>query len=227
MEMTDELLWKYAPQEEQYLLEHIPLTPDPLHVFSKRFERKMKVLIRRERRSPFMKSFVLQSKRAAVFLLASALIAFTAIMSVEALRVRFFRMVQEIYEKYSTISYEPVGENSVASQTFVEYEPTYIPDGFQLVRERVYSHSKHMTFRNSQSGGFLFMQSFLDVATVDFDTEHVSLEPIQINGMDGYYLPNPSLKSIFWDDGVYYFEVSGYLDKKELLKIAESINIKK
>ena len=227
MEITEELLWKYAPQEEQYLLEHIPLTPDPLHVFSKRFERKMKALIRQERRSPFMKSFVLQSKRAAVFLLASVLISFTAIMSVEALRVRFFRMVQEIYEKYSTISYEPVGENSIASQTFVEYEPTYIPDGFELVKERVYSHSKHMTFRDSQRRGLGFMQSFLDVATVDYDTEHVDLEPIQINGMDGYYLPNSSLKSIFWDDGTYFFDVSGHLDKNELIKVAESIKIKK
>lgn len=52
MEITEEMLYKCAPKAEELWLSSLP--PDdqiPEHNFSQRFERKMKKLIRKQRRS--------------------------------------------------------------------------------------------------------------------------------------------------------------------------------
>ena len=56
MEITEEMLYKYAPAAEKLWLGSLP--PDdqiPEHQFSQRFERKMKKLIRYQRHSPSMR----------------------------------------------------------------------------------------------------------------------------------------------------------------------------
>lgn len=226
VKITDDMLWEFAPQEERFLLHHFPQNPESVHVFSKEFERKMRALIRQEKRSPFLKVFILQSKRVAVVVFSATLIAFTAVMSIDALRVKFFKMVQNIFEKYSTISYEPVENTCIIETGFMEYEPTYIPSGYSLVNERVFTDSKHLTYKNSENDGIFFAQTLLEQADFDIDTEHAILQTIQINGEEAYYLPNETIELIIWDDGVYSFQVSAHLDKEELIKIAESIKIK-
>lgn len=59
MEITEEMLYKYAPKAEKLWLDSLP--PDaqiPEHQFSRRFERKMKKLIRDQRRSPSMRQLM-------------------------------------------------------------------------------------------------------------------------------------------------------------------------
>lgn len=40
-----------------------------------------------------------------------------------------------------------------------------------------------------------------------------------------WYLGNDSVKTIYWDNGKYFFVVSGHLSKEELVKVAESITV--
>lgn len=53
MQITDKMLYQYAAEARDLWLSALPSDADiPEHKFSRRFERKMKRLIREQRRSP-------------------------------------------------------------------------------------------------------------------------------------------------------------------------------
>ena len=66
----------------------------------------MNKLIRQEKRTPFMRSFINYSKRVAVIFLIFVTIAFATTMSVEAYRVKFFEIVTEVWEEFTSIIFK-------------------------------------------------------------------------------------------------------------------------
>ena len=64
MEITEEMLYKCAPRAEKLWISTLPFDDQiPEHKFSRRFERKMKKLIRKQKRSPMMKQFLSAAKK--------------------------------------------------------------------------------------------------------------------------------------------------------------------
>ncbi len=59
------------------------------------------------------------------------------------------------------------------------------------------------------------------------DTEETELETIAINGCEGFFYSNKGINNILWNDGYYGFIISSSIHKEEIIKIAESIKIKK
>lgn len=63
MKITDSQLYKYVPKAEKLWLSWLPTDEEiPEHIFSKRFERKMKRLIRNQRRTPRIRKIFLTAK---------------------------------------------------------------------------------------------------------------------------------------------------------------------
>ena len=61
MKITDSQLYKYVPKAEKLWLSWLPTDEEiPEHIFSKRFERKMKRLIRNQRRTPRIRKICVQ-----------------------------------------------------------------------------------------------------------------------------------------------------------------------
>ena len=72
-----------------------------------------------------------------------------------------------------------------------------------------------------------FHQTRIDKATLDMDTENMVPVEIQLNdNQQAWYLDNPSRKIVYWDDGKYFFQVSGEFSQVELVKIANCISQK-
>lgn len=163
------------------------------------------------------------SFRTAVLIMAAILSATVAMAT-----VRYFRLVREKHEKYSSFYYEQI-EEGFTPNDFIYYTLDYVPEGFswesevdlggfyrqQYVNE--HDHNLRLTLR----------QTRIEEARFDLDTEKVEPVEITLNGTQrAWYLGNEGYKVIHWDDGEYAIQVSGHVSKDELVKIAESVHIK-
>lgn len=229
MTLTDELLTRALwDVQEQRLLE-LPEEKDLHHVFSNRFERKMKKMLHMEKRSPFQRKLNMYSKRAAVFILVLVLATVTTVMSASALRTQFFQMISNLYQKYSEIYFQPVQSQVSVSQPFVKYAMNYIPKGYSLVNSFSDEDLKinSLQFENSSKNRIGLNQENIATANFDVNTEGVKLEDIQINGNKAYYYENKGMHTIIWHNNEYAFllsaDVTPSLDKNEIIKIAESV----
>lgn len=222
IEVTDDLLRQLTLGWAADLRSRYPLEPEKPHRFSRRYRRKMERLCREaEREGPRLQSGRHWSTRAAVALLAAVLGTTVAMAA-----VYHFRMVRVDHKKYSNIHYEQVEDGYVPGE-FVAYHITYIPEGFTQTQDRTTGTEHQETYVNVEGKGIRLRQLRIDIADLDIDTEKVKPVEILLNGTQRvWYLGNQSIKTIYWDDGVYFFSVSGHVSKEELVKIAESVSKK-
>lgn len=231
IEVTDMLLQQLSERWLDTLEERYPSMPKEPYRFSWRFWWRMWWLCRRadwdymhgKEMSGFgAKSDFRWTKRSLAAFLAAAL-GTTAAMAYAA---QWFKMIREEYARYSTIRYEQVEDGPIPGGFFC-YTLGYVPEGFTL-EEEVEFENYHEESYASEDGRLLhFYQISLGDATFDLDTEKV--KPVQIrldNGQPAWYLDNAVHKVIYWDDGNYSFQVSGYLSRDELVKISSNITIK-
>lgn len=74
MQITDDMLYQHAPEVRDLWLSTLPSDADiPEHKFSRRFERKMKRLIREQRRSPQVNRVIRGLRRVAAIILVISL----------------------------------------------------------------------------------------------------------------------------------------------------------
>lgn len=223
VEITDEMIQRLA----KTWVASIPLQyPEPKHPhrFSLRFHLKMPLLHKAKKRA--MEPIPHRGRQLAAALLAAALMTVTVAMAVPAIREKVFKMVRDVYEKYSHIHYEQVGpvEESPSSEEFTPYHLTYIPEGFSLVEDRTTESSHREQFNNTDGLWIIMNQSWVEEAEFSLDTENKEPEKIILpNNTVVWYLDNQSLKVIYWDDGRYSFRIFSHLGKDELVKIANSV----
>ena len=104
MKITEEMLYKCAPKAEKLWLSSLP--PDnqiPEHKFSRRFERKMRRLIREQRRSLPMRKALQIARQTAAAILIAATLSFSCLMTVEAYRAKFIEVITEVL--YDTLQF--------------------------------------------------------------------------------------------------------------------------
>ncbi|MCK9471753.1 MAG: hypothetical protein M0Q88_08375 [Bacilli bacterium] len=133
--INDDFLYKYMKGAENIILESLPKEEELSYKFSKRFKRKMNKLIRRENRTPFMKSFINHSKKVAVLFLIFATIAFATTMSVEAYRVKFFEVVIEVWEEFTSMIFK--NNKNINDRKLIPAVPEYTPKGFSILEENI------------------------------------------------------------------------------------------
>lgn len=81
MKITDSQLYKYVPKAEKLWLSWLPTDEEiPEHIFSKRFERKMKRLIRNQRRTPRIRKIFLTAKRITAAVLVLTMLSFSGLI---------------------------------------------------------------------------------------------------------------------------------------------------
>lgn len=141
--IDDDFLYNHMKSSENIILENLPKEYELSHKFSKRFERRMNKLIRQERRSPFIKSFINYGKRVAIIFLIFISIAFATTMSVEAYRVKFFEIVIEVWEEFTSIIFK--SEESIDDRKLIPVNPIYIPDDFKIIEEDT-NHYEHFIY---------------------------------------------------------------------------------
>lgn len=217
IEITDELLYEVVPKTEKYLLDQLPTEKELNHIFSKTFEEKMKKFLKKNSDKYFIKSF---KKIAVTFLIISSIIL-TTVMSVEALRVKMFKVIKEIYKELTSISF--IVDNDDSNIDFIVMKPEYIPKGFDKIdTEKLYTMI-FITYKNEGGEEIIYKQNKITNGTSIIDTENAEIENIVINGYKGQIVYKNETNHLIWLDNEYLYSIRSTIEKEELIKIAESI----
>lgn len=183
--------------------------------------------IKKDKKNKFKSRFSSTAKRAAIFLVILALGGFITTMSVEAYRIRFFNLITEITEEYTkiTIEREPDEDSNKINILGESYfYPGYIPVGYKQSGAQNYGKLRVVYFENMEGNVIEFLQTELDS---DFllDTEEATTIEIKVNGSKGMLVSKEDIKSLLWFTDANTFYIVGKLDEKEIVSMAESIEL--
>ena len=143
-------------------------------------------------------------------------------ISVEAVRIRVIEFITEVFEKFTSISYQKhEGEHS--DKIEVSYLPRYIPEGFEVIEEEQIFNDVHINYRNGLGEEILFRQIEINTNNSIVDTEGTILEKILLEDREYYYYENKGVKNIIWIQGEYQISISSEIDKDELIKMCLSV----
>ena len=224
--LSDDMLTKALSCARDLQLDLVEKSIEREHMFSDGFEKKMHKLVEAEKKVsyPFTNSFW---KRAAIIILAILTFGMVTVMSVEALRTGLFEMIEEIYEKYSQISYHQLSDEPIEDEVFIEYQLGYIPIGYELVESYIDEITQIKTAVYSNGEKIIrFRQTDIRNSSFMINTENAEREVILIEGIEMNYLSNQGVQTIFWGKEKYAFIISGEIDKELIIKLAQEITAK-
>lgn len=222
IEITDAMLYELVPKAEKLQLEQIPPEQEIGHTFTKKFERRMKILIAMERSNFLVRGLINKTRRIALIILLIGLVTLTTIASVEALRTKFFNVIIEIYQKLTSFSFQH--DKQPEDITMVPAEPEYIPEGFKKTSVEDYFTDIHIIYSNKEGQEIIFKQIYITNDKIIIDTEGTTMEKMWIKGYEAYYVSNKGRNGIMWFKDEYLFNLSSdAIEKDELIKMAESV----
>lgn len=239
MKLTDEILKRAVSEARDESLSRLPQETGD-HRFSEQFEREMDDLLRRRPARRFRRRF---GRVAAVTAAALVLLSVT-VMSVEALRVRFFRLVSEKAPEYTAFSYQADAAASAAAEkqiqsateNFEPYAPRYLPRGYVLEHSFGGAAVKSAVYRKSgekQGPKIVFTQGIMGTGTTAVDTENASVKEILIGDEKATFISKKEMNALVWNNDVYSFVLiveapeKEKIPEKETIRIAESVEPEK
>lgn len=219
--IDDDFLYSHMKDAENLMMTAIPDEIELNHQFSKRFLRKMKNLLKYERRTPIMRSTVHHAKTAAAVFLIFLSIAFTTTLSVEAYRVRFFEFVTTVWEELTSIV---IGsEENAGHDTLVPLEPSYVPTDYGVLETSINQFEQNIFYHNKSGNEIFFSQNLTTQGEFIIDTESTTYEKIELPSMDVYYVVNKGVTQLYWQDAFYTYTLISTIEKDELLAMAQSV----
>ena len=192
------------------------------HKFSRRFKRKMKHLISRNRiTEPIVIGRPVYLRRRLIAVLIAIILLLASVMSVSAIREKVLELIIEVYEKYTQLFFEKSQSTNTSSENFSIYVPTYIPDGFSLVYEDM---DGTVLLEYEKGNEYIsYRQVCPDEVSMHINTEGIELEDFIFNDLPAKYYSNGGVQNLIWYDNSYMYRVSSTLDKTTVLRIAVSI----
>lgn len=219
--VDDEFFYTYIPQIEQKILDRIPPENEIQHQFSNRFKRKMKTLLKYERRTPAMRRFVQWTKNTAVILFVIVSLSFGTVLSVEAYRIRFFEFITEVW--YDLTSIVIRSNDNALNDTLIPVTPSFIPEGYEILEQSTSKYENIIIYNNENGAEIYFSQELLTQSEFIIDSENAVIETFTIGAQDIYMIINKNITQLYWHDDTTIFSIIGSFDRTELIKIAESI----
>ena len=222
---------KRGKEKLKIILEQIPDEEDIDYEYPKEFEKKIKKIIKKEKRGLFLNKICLYTKKIAVVFIAFLISLFTITMSVEALRVKLFDMVKEVYEKFTIYKFK-IDENDNKKVNFLEKKSiNYLPNGFEEVERAEYNNDVAITYSDGEDY-ITFNYLLIENSNLYMDIENAKINKVQINNFYADYIEKENKSRLVWQDENILYDLKldytnkdKYLDiKSELIKIAKNIN---
>ena len=205
----------------QRMIESLPTDEELLKIsFSETFERKMKKLLSRQKKT-YYKLINTVGKRVAIIVLTLIISLTATTFSVKALREAVIEFITETYEKFTRVSIEK-DDNDIVVE-FKKTQPKYIPDGFDIAVEDEYDEFCRIVYRNLEDLPISYSQQINSDSNFTTDTEGTNFERIYINSLEGIMYSNKDFNKIVFGNEKYFFTLDGKISMEELLKMAESI----
>jgi len=225
--ITDDMLNKSAIIAHEALLSTLPAPNELEHEFSRRFERKMRKLIRHTK-YPVVYNVL---KTAACFILVSILAAAMFLSANVKAREAFFKWVKEKYEYFIEYYFDGmVSDEVIEDNAMAEYRLGWVPEGY--VESEVYYAYPNTTVLYKNDDNIYIILNYRKNPTISnlffFDKNlytHFSEIVNKIN-TDIYISTTPTeTNTIIWTntDKNLLFYITAYVDKTNLIKMAEHI----
>lgn len=218
----DEMLVQYMTKAEEVMLEQIPPESELSHRFSRHFQRKMKALLRHEKRSIPMRKIVSSMRHLAAAVLIVLGIGLVVTMSVEAYREKLFQFIIEIYPELTSI--RTVGDGGTNNEVLVPVEPGYVPEGYYLDERSVGSLTVLELYVNDAKQNICYSQSLLGCGEMILDTEDADVSTVVVEGIDLMLVEKESVfNMVYWQDEKNQYSLDGNIEMDELIKMAKSM----
>ncbi len=148
----------------------------------------------------------------------------------EASQIGFIRTLTQWFidrgDSHDDFRYKQSEQKEEASQTLETiYEPTYIPDGFELAYEDLVGSMNYVQEYVKEKKYLGFEQDTINVAK-SIDSENMKRETVVIQGYEGQLNSKKGETILVWATDEYIFEISSSLGKEEVIKVAESVAVR-
>jgi hypothetical protein len=191
------------------------------HAFSRRFNRRMKTLLKYERRSPRTRVFYRHLKTAAAMLLVVLTLSFGTVMSVEAYRVRFFNIVTEVWEELTSIVVS--SDENADLDKLIPISPTYIPDGYKVAESNSNQYENTVIYTDDAGNEIYYAQNLLTQGEEIRDTENAEISTVTLDGQKVMVVKNKGVTQIYWNDRACAFSLISNIGEEELLHMAKAV----
>lgn len=218
MDEIDDLdIIKAAREAEKIILEQLENKDKEDHRFTEAFEEKIYTLIKSEKCN---KSSGLARKIGIAVLIVS--IVGSLSISVEAVRVRVIELINDVFEKFTSISYQK-HEGKYGGNVGERRLPQYLPEGFEITEQEQIFNDVHIIYQNKLGKEILFRQIEINTNNMIVDTEDTMIEELILEDRKIYYYENKGIKNVMWIQEGYQLILSSEIEKGELIKISLSI----
>ena len=217
--ISEEGLRAAAAVADQAILCSLPTANECEHEFSKAFEKKMRRISRRAKH-PIL--YRLPKQVACAFLIAVLAGTSWLTFDVEA-RAAFFAWVKAQYEFF--VEYRFEGD---APQDVTTYELTWLPDGFELVKQQALDKYNVFIYENVSKQQITFSYSWGSDMESLFIMNYAEIIPVEVVGRSAdFYLANNEAEAngLIWisADGETIFCITACQPQDILVKIAEGV----
>lgn len=197
------------------------------HTFSKRFERKMARLIRRQK-SFYFPMIRTPLRRAVTVIVTAAVVLSAMAVSVSAVREAFEKFFTEIFTTHTVV--QSVDDDDAPLEFVDKYEITADMSDYELVDFMESIFDRRYTYENEKCTVY-FTQYIKEYYHISVNTEGYDMEKIYIDGCEGFYVDmnRQNGKIISWDNGDYVLSIFVTCDidyefsKNQLIDMANSV----
>lgn len=217
----DDVLYRTIPSLDLAMLYRQKTQAEQeLHDFSAAFEKRMRRLLRKERRKWRTKNLVP--------VLVMILLALTATVALAANFKKIVRRFHWYDEKYGADCYDYKSNQQMETDDVIWIYPSYMPSGYELTEEDKKEQFGRLSLEyNNETGANISYDMWIfGNRTIYLDAEYDSSETVEINGMswfvtwrDERYRMARAQKG----DVLYLVNTPPELPREELIKILEGI----
>lgn len=216
--LDDDMLYAHIPEAEEAML--CALTEEE-HTFSKGFARKMRRLLRYERRGRFGRTAAQAGRAAAAVLAAVLALNLILVGTVEAYREQAWQLLRRVTRKYTEFRIET--NPTAPTSPFVPIDPPYIPEGYEETEKQTNENMQIIIYSSENGTAFTLYQRVIMEGTIVIDTENANVQKMNISGYEVLFITEGEMTQIYWICGEYSFGLVGNADFEDLRAIAENI----
>lgn len=229
MQVTDELLYRYAPVAERLWLSQLPRDDHiPVHHFSRRFRRRMGRLIRDQRRSPAARRLLSAARRAAVIALVVSVLSFSCLMTVKAYRVKLIEIVTEIFD--NTVDFWIGPKRGGGAGRVQDVIFGYLPEDLEEIDRLDLTPHQGMFLTYIDPDGRLLDINVWVVAgqsslLISINTEGAVVSSTAINGQEASLYTSADGIQLMWEEEDCLILITSELSYDETVKVAQNLRL--
>lgn len=222
--ISDEMLKEAADEIAMALIDSLPDPAENEHIFSKRFEKKMKKLIRKTDHP--VRYRIIQSSIAVVLVVV---MVFGSVLAVSpSARAAMVNWLKEAVGSMTHYTSAP-GHSQTDTENAGIYELTSLPDGYTLAFMNEDDGGRSYAFTN-EAGQILQFAYIIGGTHTELylDTESYQLHNVQCGNITvDVYIANDQgdRNSIVWEENDILFYISAFLDQDELIELIDHVRL--